>query len=665
MAAVTAERERSSEATRRWTSSRLSEGQFSLLLTLPLILVLLAVVAYPVGYSVYMSFHRYEVIFNRIDYVGLQNYRDALQDAEVWHAFRVTIYYTIVATVFSLIVAIGGALLLNEKFRGRPFLMTVVILPWAVSLYATSIVWKYLYSPEWGLFNAILLKLNVIDRPFNFLSEEWAVLSVALAHAWQISPLGIYFILATLQMIPEDQYKMAKVDRLGPFGRFRHVVLPYIKAPLLIVMVLITVEAARVFDTIFFLTNGGPGDVSTTLTWIAYRETFQKRAYGYGAAVGWLLVILSIIITTAYFLLLFYRRKAKVDEHGSVEVRAERRIGPFTLTGLFFALLGVMIVVFGAVYFPEMVRVIIGLAVAIVIGGAIVIGAIKWSPRGRSIVTYVLATLLVIWTLVPFYWLLNMSLMYKNELLSVPTHLFPHDFTLSNYIRLFGGSAKGPDGSDLLPLGQAPALKRGLLNSALIAAVVTILTMAVALPVSYALGRLNFRGKPALLFTIISTRSYPPISIVIPFFYLYADWGLLGTRRGLGLIYFTLTIPMIVWVLTSFFSQLPRTVEAAARVDGNTRFQTFYRVILPMSWPGIAVATAISFMVCWNEFAFSQFLTAGSPAQTFPPILPTMFFQISMPTEMAATSLIGIIPPAVLAYLFQRRIRSINLVDPL
>jgi ABC-type glycerol-3-phosphate transport system permease component len=543
--------------------------------------------------------------------------------------------------------------------------MTVVILPWAVSLYATSIVWKYLYSPEWGFFNAVLLKLKIIDQPFDFLQADWAVLSVAFAHAWQISPLGIYFILATLQMIPEDQYKMAKVDRLGPFGRFRFVVLPYIKAPLLIVMVLITVEAARVFDTIFFLTNGGPGDVSTTLTWVAYRETFQKRAYGYGAAVGWLLVAFSLIITTVYFLLLFYRRKAKIDEHGVAVVNAERRIGPLTLSGLAFTLLGAGIVLFAAVYFPEMVRVIVALVALILIGGAIVLGAFKSGPRGRSIAIYAFAALLVIWTLVPFYWLLNMSLMFKTELLSVPTHLYPHELTFSNFIRIFGGSAKGPDGSELLPLGQAAALKRGLLNSALIASVVTVLTMAIALPVSYALGRLQFRGKSVLLFIILSTRSYPPISIVIPFFYLYADWQLLGTRRGLGLIYFTLTIPMIVWVLTSFFSQLPRTVEAAARVDGNTRFQTFYRVILPMSWPGIAVATAISFMVCWNEFAFSQFLTAGSNAQTFPPILPTMFFQISMPTEMAATSLVGIVPPAILAYLFQRRIRSINLVDPL
>jgi ABC-type sugar transport system permease subunit len=650
---------------RRWTSSRLSEGQFSLLLVLPLIAVLLAVVAYPIGYSIYMSLHFYEVIFNRVEYVGFQNYSEIIRDPAVWHSFRVTVYYTIVAATFSLVIAVGGALLLNEKFRGKPILMTAVILPWAVSLYATSIVWKYLYSPEWGFFNALLLRLNIIDRPFDFLSADWAVLSVAVAHSWQIAPLGIYFILATLQMIPEDQYKMAKLDRLGPWGRFRHVVLPYIKAPLLIVMVLITVEAARVFDTIFFLTNGGPGNVSTTLTWMAYRETFQKRAYGDGAAIGWLLVIFTTIITTAYFLLLFYRRKTKVDAEGVAIATPDRRIGPFSLGSLIALALLAVPVIMGLLYFPEMLRVIIGLFVILTLVGALVVGSIKISPRARSIVIYFLAAVLLVWTLVPFYWLLNMSLMLKNELLSVPTHFWPHEPTLSNYIRLFGGTATGPRGEELLPLGQAASIRRGLLNSALIASAVTLLTMLVALPVSYALGRLNFRGKMGLLFAIIATRSYPPIAIVIPFFYLYADWGLLGTRRGLGLIYFTLTVPMVVWVLTSFFAQLPRTVEAAARVDGNTRFQTFYRVILPMSWPGIAVATAISFMVCWNEFAFASFLTAGSPAQTFPPILPTMFFQISMPTEMAATSIVGIIPPAILAYLFQRRIRSLNLVDPL
>lgn len=282
----------------------------------------------------------------------------------------------------------------------------------------------------------------------------------------------------------------------------------------------------------------------------------------------------------------------------------------------------------------------------------------------RRVFTYVAAVILVIWTLFPIYWLLNMSLMFKPELLSVPTHLWPHDLTFSNYTRLFGATAMGP-GGELPPVGQAGIIRRGLVNSAVVALAVTILTMLIALPVAYALGRLQFRGRGALLFGIIASRSYPPISIVVPFFFLYSQIGLQGTIQGLVLIYLTLTVPMVVWVMTSFFGSLPRTVEAAARVDGNTRFQAFVRVILPMSWPGIAVATAICFLICWNEFTFSQILAAGSTAQTFPPALSTMFFQVSQPNEMAAASIIAIIPPAILAYLFQKRIRSVNLVDPL
>lgn len=284
--------------------------------------------------------------------------------------------------------------------------------------------------------------------------------------------------------------------------------------------------------------------------------------------------------------------------------------------------------------------------------------------RLRRALTYAGALLLLVWTLIPIYWLLNMSLMFKPELLAVPTHLWPHEPTVSNYTRLFGATAMGP-GGELPPVGQAPIIRRGLVNSAIIAVAVTAITMAVSLPVAYALGRLQFKGRAAMLFAIIMSRSYPPIAIVVPFFYLYSQVGLQGTKRGLVIIYLTLTIPMIVWVMTSFFSSLPRTVEAAARVDGNTRWQAFVRVILPMSWPGIAVAAAISFLICWNEFAFSQILAAGSTAQTFPPALSTMFFQVSQPNEMAAASIIAIIPPAIIAYLFQRRIRSLNLVDPL
>ncbi|MFN8593800.1 MAG: sugar ABC transporter permease [Thermomicrobiales bacterium] len=296
----------------------MSDGQFATLLTMPVIVALAVIVGYPTLYSLWMSFHRIDLIFKRTEYVGIKNYTEALASPSFAHALQVTIYYTALVTVFALIIAVGGALILNEKFRGRSLLMTIVILPWAVSLYATAIIWKYLYSPDWGMFNAILLKLGVVDTPFNFLSEKLAVPAVAVAHAWQIAPLGMYFVLASLQVIPEDLYKAAKVDRLNAWGRFRHVVLPYIKAPLLIVMVLVTVEAARVFDIIFFMTGGGPGDVSTTLTWEVYRVFYKNNQYGQGAALGWLLVILTTIITTIYFLLLFWRRRHRPSEEGQL-----------------------------------------------------------------------------------------------------------------------------------------------------------------------------------------------------------------------------------------------------------------------------------------------------------------------------------------------------------
>lgn len=282
----------------------------------------------------------------------------------------------------------------------------------------------------------------------------------------------------------------------------------------------------------------------------------------------------------------------------------------------------------------------------------------------RQLLVSAAAILFAVWTLVPIYWLVNMSLVFKPELLASPTHLYPHDPTITNFTRLFGATAEGP-GGELPPVGQAPQIRRGLVNSAVVSISVVALTMLIALPVAYALGRLHFRGRTALLFAIITSRSYPPIAVLIPFFFLFKQIGLQQTLRGLVVVYLTATIPLVVWIMTGFFGSLPRTVEAAARVDGNTRWQAFWRVILPMSWPGVAVAAAIAFMVAWNEFTFALVLTTGSPAQTFPPTLSGLFFMVSLPNEMAAALLLSMIPPALLAYLFQSRIRNLNLVDPL
>lgn len=283
----------------------------------------------------------------------------------------------------------------------------------------------------------------------------------------------------------------------------------------------------------------------------------------------------------------------------------------------------------------------------------------------RTFIVYAGVVLLVVWTLVPFYWLLNMSLSFQVEL--VQAHLIPAHPTLCNYVRIFSDTfpCRGFNGGSYPVIGEAAAVRQGLINSLVVAVIVTVVTMLVSVPAAYAIGRLTFKHKLKLLFAIILSRSYPPIAILIPFFSMYQTLQLQGTVVGLIIIYLTLTIPLVVWILSGFFASLPRNLERLARVDGCTPFQALYRVLLGVAMPGVSACAVIAFLTCWNEFTFALMLTPGTTAQTFPPTLSAMFTNVSYPNENAAAALVALLPVMILAYLFQRRIRSLNIVDPL
>jgi multiple sugar transport system permease protein len=283
----------------------------------------------------------------------------------------------------------------------------------------------------------------------------------------------------------------------------------------------------------------------------------------------------------------------------------------------------------------------------------------------RSIGVYAGAAVLVIWTVLPIYWLLNMSFTHQKEILDA--RLLPVHPTLCNYARIISDTVQCPttEGTAYQAVGQAPQIRRGLMNSLIIAVVVSSIAMLVSVPVAYALGRFAFKRKMGLLMAIVMSRAYPPIAILIPFFAMYQLIGLQGTLAGLIIAYLTLTVPLIVWILTGFFASLPRFLEPLARVDGCTRMQALYRVIVPAAMPGVSACAVIAFLACWNEFTFAYMLTPGTDAQPFPPTLAAMFFQISYPGENAAAAMLALIPVAILAFVFQRRIRGLNIVDPL
>jgi multiple sugar transport system permease protein len=283
----------------------------------------------------------------------------------------------------------------------------------------------------------------------------------------------------------------------------------------------------------------------------------------------------------------------------------------------------------------------------------------------RSVLVYGGAFLLLVWTLAPIYWMINMSL--STTVAIGEARLFPSNPTVCNYVRIFSDtmSCHTAGGVPAQVIGQAGAIRQGLVNSVIISVVVTIVTMVVSIPAAYAIGRLVFKHKLKILTTIVLSRSLPPVAVLIPFSSMYTTTHLQGTILGLIIIYLTLTVPLVVWILSGFFASLPPNIERLARTDGCTRFQALYRVLLGAAMPGVSAVAAIAFLTSWNEFTYALVLTPGTNAQPFPPTLAALFSHVSYPNTNAAAALLAMIPVMIMAYVFQRRIRSLNLVGPI
>ncbi|NMH96548.1 carbohydrate ABC transporter permease [Pseudonocardia acidicola] len=280
-------------------SSRIGPTRFGLLLVAPVAALLVAIVIYPVAYSLYLGLSHTNPFTGVRRFAGLDNFQQVLTDPDFWHSAWLTVYYVVCVTVLASAVALGMALLLRERFVGRPVLMAVIVLPWSLSTYAAAVVWRYVYSPQYGLLAAIAQHLGF--QPVDLLAKHSVIPALALVHAWQFAPLGTYFLLASLQVIPDDLYKLGKVDGMGIVRRFRTITMPYIRLPFAIYVVLVGGQAAMAFDLIYFLTSGGPGGASQTLTYDIYQETFQDLSFGPGAAMSWILLIVVTALTAGYY----------------------------------------------------------------------------------------------------------------------------------------------------------------------------------------------------------------------------------------------------------------------------------------------------------------------------------------------------------------------------
>ena len=258
---------------------------------------------------------------------------------------------------------------------------------------------------------------------------------------------------------------------------------------------------------------------------------------------------------------------------------------------------------------------------------------------GRWLSTAVLI-LLVIGTAFPFYWAIVASLTPEAQLFAEPS-LWPGELVLDHYRALF-------DERDFwVPIR----------NSLIVAGSTTLFCVTVGALAAYALARLHFRGKTAILAFILAVTMFPQISIVSPLYLLLRALRLINTYPGLILPYLTFAMPLTVWLLVGFFRQLPLDLEEAALVDGASRWQAFTRIVLPLTVPGLATTAILTFIYSWNEFLFALSFTLGPERQTVPVAIALFRGQYQVPWgQILAAAVVATTPVAALVLLFQRRI---------
>jgi multiple sugar transport system permease protein len=282
---------------------------FAYLLNTPALLAIFLLAAYPIVYSAWISLHKYNLKRPRIfQFIGLDNYATILDSSEFWSALWITLQFTVLVVTAVAVLGVCVALLLNLPFRGRGVLRTLILLPWAIPPVVNGLMWQWIYDSKIGALNGLLVTLGIIPEYRGWLSDPTsALLALAFADVWNVLPLAVILLLAALQKIPAELYEAAHIDGAGPFQSFRYVTFPWIAQTLLVVLILQTLSAIRVFDVIYVLTAGGPGSATTTLTWKTYLTTFENLDFGLGNAYAYVVSLITFGFALVYFRVLYRR----------------------------------------------------------------------------------------------------------------------------------------------------------------------------------------------------------------------------------------------------------------------------------------------------------------------------------------------------------------------
>jgi multiple sugar transport system permease protein len=283
--------------TQRRRSRGIPERRLAKMMVAPSMILIAVVAAYPIIYAIWLSLHEYSVRVAGLSRwagpVGLKNYQTALQSSEWWAAFRHTIIFTVSSVTLELLIGLGMALVMHAAFRGQGLLRTTVLVPWAVLTVVTAVMWRTMFVSPYGFVNTILGSDTVWLG-----SEPQALIVIIFADVWKTAPFMALLILAGLQVIPGEVYEAAEVDGASAWQRFTRITLPLLTPAILVALIFRTLDALRIFDLPYVLTQGQNG--TSTLSTIAQEAFATNRIYGLGSAMAVLTFIIVMIVSFSY-----------------------------------------------------------------------------------------------------------------------------------------------------------------------------------------------------------------------------------------------------------------------------------------------------------------------------------------------------------------------------
>ena len=282
------------------------------LYVMPALVVMLIVIAYPVYYTIDLSFFRTPPSLQLRDktFIGLDNYATILSSASFWKVTVNTLIWTVFSTLFAFVLGLGAALALHREFVGRGLLRGLLLIPWVVSAVAASYVWKWLYHSDFGAIGALSVQLGFTSEPINFVDNTTTVLpALIVVNVWKEFSFAMIMLMAGLQTVPEQLLRAAQVDGASAWQRFWHVTFPHLRGVSTVTVLLLMVINFNSFIIPWIMTGGGPAGASDIWITQIYQLAFGRQRWGVASAYSVILFI--VMMTLGYF---YVRALTRGDE---------------------------------------------------------------------------------------------------------------------------------------------------------------------------------------------------------------------------------------------------------------------------------------------------------------------------------------------------------------